>query len=476
MNTDTASAKTLYLQVYEQFKRDILEGVYSAGQKLPPIRKLADDLGVARNTVEAAYRQLLQEGFVSSKQGSGYTVEQIILNERRFATTVHESIDAYSNYEKQLITDTQSPLQSYRYDFCYGNLENDAFPTDIWRRLTADALHSAEAAGANSYGDNQGDYLLRLNIVNHLRKSRGVRCFPEQIVIQAGTQAGVQNLLQLFDATVDTVAMEEPGYDKIRSVFERSRFNVIPCAVYEGPGSFVRYLSTSGAKLCFVTPSNQFPTGAILPVQARLQLLEWARASDAYLLEDDCCREFRYNAHPVPPLQSLDTYHRVIYLGTFSKTLSPALRVSYLILPPDLLGRWQEHFRGSYSDVPWLSQVVLRRFIEQGHWERLLRRALTRNKQKREVLITALSKYMKSKIALTENGAGLHLLVKVKDGRSQEELVEQAASRGVRVYETSPYWMSKGDAQENHILIGFSSIKKEDIEPGIKMLAKAWFG
>jgi len=476
VNKDFSDTKTLYLRIYEQFKREIMEGVYSAGQRLPSIRKTAEDFGVARNTIEAAYRQLLQEGFVSSRTGSGYTVEQLNLNEQLFSKSVDESVEAFGNRERQLILSTQKPPRSYEYDFDYENLEADAFPSDTWRKLTADALHGVEAGGACCYNDNQGDYLLRLNIVNHLRKSRGVSCFPEQIVIQAGTQSSIQNLMQLFDPLLDSVAMEEPGYQGARLVFQQGRFRVIPCPIYQGTTFYMRSLFKTAAKLCYVTPSNQFPTGVILPMQARLQLLDWAHTTDAYILEDDYCREFRYNAHPVPSLQSLDAYHRVIYMGTFSTTLSPALRMSYLILPPELLSRWKEHFYAAHSSVPWFSQVVLRRFIEQGHWEKLIRRALAHNKHKYEALINALNTHMKDNIELMENGAGLHVLVRVKDGRSQEQLVRLAEEQGVGVYGTSQYWISDNPVWENPILIGFSSIKKEAIEPGIRMLAKAWFG
>jgi len=476
MNSDLSDTKTLYLQIYEKFKREIMEGIYSAGQRLPSIRKTAEDLGVARNTIEAAYRQLLQEGFVSSRTGSGYTVEQINLNEGVFSKSVDESIEAFGSRERQLILGTQKPLRSYKYDFNHENLETDAFPCDTWRKLTSDALHGVEAGGASCYNDNQGDYLLRLNIVNHLRRSRGVSCFPEQVVIQAGTQASIQNLMQLFDPQVDTVAMEEPGYSGARLAFEQSRFKVIPCPIFQGTSFYIRSLFKSVAKLCYVTPSNQFPTGLILPMQARLQLLDWANTTNAYILEDDYCREFRYNVHPVPPLQSLDAYHRVIYMGTFSTTLSPALRMSCLILPPELLSQWKEHFSATHYSVPWFSQVVLRRFIEQGHWEKQTRRALAHNKQKYEALITALNTHMKGKIELIENGAGLHVLVRVKDGKSQDELILMAENQGVGIYGTNQYWMSESPGWESPVLIGFSSIRKEDIEPGIQALAKAWFG
>ena len=476
MKMDFSGPKALYLQIYEQFKYEILEGVYPAGQKLPSIRKTTEDLGVARNTIEAAYRQLVQEGFVSSRSGSGYTVEQLNHDEATFSKSVIESVGAFGERERQLIFSTQKPQPSYKYDFNHQNLETDAFPSAIWRKLTADALHGVEAGGACRYHDNQGDYLFRLNIVNHLRKSRGVRCFPEQIVIQAGTQASIQNLMQLFDPHVDKVAIEEPGFHGARVTFQQGRFKLVPCPIHQDAASFIQHLSKTDAKLCFVTPSNQFPTGTIMPMQARLQLLDWARINNAYIIEDDYCREFRYNAHPVPALQSLDNSHRVIYLGTFSTTLSPAIRMSYIILPPELLSQWRAHFKATQSAVSWFSQVVMRRFIEQGHWEKLMRRSLAHNKQKYELLIAALDKYMKGHIKLIDNSAGLHVLVKVKDGKGQKELVRLAQESGVGVYGTSKYWMSNNPAWDNHMLIGFASIKKEDIEPGIQTLARAWFG
>ncbi|MCL2826883.1 MAG: PLP-dependent aminotransferase family protein [Eggerthellaceae bacterium] len=476
MKSNLLDTQAIYLQIYESFKCDILEGAYTYGQRLPSIRKLASDLDVARNTVESAYRQLMQEGFVSSRPGSGYWVEQLSTHEGAVSTSAHESVSAFGSHERQLIAGTHKPPAPCLYDFSFDNLEEDAFPFDTWRRLTADALYSVEAQGACCYHDNQGDYLLRLNIANHLRKSRGVRCFPEQVVIQAGTQAALLNLMQLFDPSKDTVAMEEPGFEGARIVFEQCGFDVIPCPVHQGFSAYLRFLSTSDTKLCFSTPSNQFPTGAVMPKHARLQLLEWAQAHDAYILEDDCCREFSYKPRPVPSLQSLDTNHRVIYLGTFSKSLSPALRVSYLVLPPELLDRWKQHFRLYHSAVPWLSQVVLRRFIAEGHWEKLLRRAHTRNKRKYEALVAAIGAFMKGKVELWESGTGLHVLVRVRDGRSEQQLVGLAREAGVGVYETSRYWMGADPLRGQHILIGFSSIREEDIAPGIQALAQAWFG
>ncbi|MCL1799647.1 MAG: PLP-dependent aminotransferase family protein [Eggerthellaceae bacterium] len=478
MHIDPELDTPLYLQIYEQCKKEIVEGVYPAGEKLPPIRKLADELGVARNTVESAYRQLGQEGFVASRSGSGFMVERLNLDDIVFAASVNDSFGRYGDHERaSLFAFSESAqAESAPYDFSYGNLADNAFPVETWRKLTTDTLYSTEIADASRYNDSMGDFLLRLNITNHLRKTRGVHCFPQQVVIQAGTQAALQNLLMLFDPERDKVAVEDPGYDEVRRVFANNRFEMVPCPVCKSNRSFFDALAHSGARLAFTTPSNQFPTGQIMPVQSRQHLLDWARTNNAYVIEDDYCREFRHNTRPVPSLQSLDTYHRVIYLGTFSKVLSPALRMSYLILPPALLEQWANTFRGYHSAVPWLSQAVLRRFMERGYWDKLLRRAQTHSRRKRDVLIGAIKDTMGGRVNIMESGAGLHLLLGVRDERGQHALIAEAEKAGVRVYETERYWMEKPHPLENYVLVGFSAIDEEKIAPGIACLAKAWFG
>jgi len=478
MHVDSELDIPLYLQIYEQCRKEIIEGVYPAGEKLPPIRKLAEELRVARNTVESAYRQLAQEGFVASKSGSGYVVEKLNLDDMVFAANINDSFNRYADHEKAVLSSFPEipEKKSYEYDFSYGNLSDNAFPVETWRKLTTDVLYSTEIADASRYNDNMGDFLLRLNIANHLRKTRGVHCFPQQVVIQAGTQASLQNLLTLFDPAKDRIAMEDPGNDGVRLVFTHNRFEVVPCPVYQGSQAFFDALTHSGARLAFVTPSNQFPTGTVMPVQGRQHLLDWARTNNAYIIEDDYCREFRYNVRPVPALQSLDTYHRVIYLGTFSRALSPAMRMNYLILPPELLKQWTEVFAGYYSAVPWLSQVVLRRFMERGHWDKLLRRTQTHNKRKRELLLAALREHMGGKITIMESGAGLHLLLGVRDERSQDTLIVEAEKEGVCICETDKYWIEKPHPLENYVLIGFSAIDEDRIAPGIERLAQAWFG
>ena len=210
-------------------------------------------------------------------------------------------------------------------------------------------------------------------------------------------------------------------------------------------------------------------------MKLRAQLIAWAEANDAYILEDDYCRDFRYRERPLLPLQSIDRCSRASFTWERSPNRSPpALRVNYLVLPPALLARWKEVFADSYPTVPWLSQAVLARFMADGSWDRRLRRLQARNRRKHEALVGALDRMAPGAVDVLENGTGLHLLVSVKDGRSQDELVTTAAAAGVQVYGTRQYWM--GNPQDDNILVGFSAIAPENIEPGIEALTQAWFG
>ena len=477
MNIDFDDNRPLYLQIYEHYRDQIMKGLYSSGMKLPPIRKLADDLGVSRNTIETAYGQLTQEGFVASKQGSGYTVENLTTIDAIYAQEHNEESSRSAFMKRNRYTPYAiQPKKQLTYDFTYGDLEEGSFPADAWRKLTSEVLFGVETKSLSTYNDNQGDFWLRLFIANQLQVTQGIPCFPEQVVIQPGTQASVQTVLSLFDPSHDIAVFEDPGYDGVRVVFENCGFKVVPLPILSSDKhTHPKVLEQNKPKLIFITPSNQFPTGTILPIKVRQYMLDWATKNDAYIIEDDYCREFRYKGKSAPSLYSLDQHRRVIYLGTFSKALSPALRISYLVLPPRLLNRWRVRYKDYYSQVPWLSQAVLRRFEEEGLWDKLVRKAQTRNRKKYEKLMVTLKKYMGNKINIMESGAGLHLLVGVCDNRDQQTLIDQAAAANVRVYETRKYWINTDPKYKNYVLIGFSAINEQDIEPGIKALAKAWF-
>lgn len=467
MHLNEASPTPLYLQIYEQIKQDIENGTYPKGAKLPSIRSMAEDLQCSRNTVEGAYTHLAQEGFIVGKPGSGYLVQDLAFIEQ----SVPEGSELLIG----------NPVKKLRYDFTYGDLELGTFPALQWRALTDEVLMSIDSSKANTYTDPFGEIDLRREIAWRLTTQRDIFCTSDQIVVQGGTQSSVQNLLSLFDFKTDSIAMEEPGYDGVRCVFQRSGFQVHPCRINYSSNTadldeaFLDDLNTFQPKLIYVTPSSQFPTCSIMSQATRQALISWANDHDAYILEDDYCRDFRYKERPIPPLQSLDTMGRVIYMGTFSKSLSPALRMNYLALPLPLMKRWKEIFSGAYSAVPWLSQAVLARFMKDNNWERHVRRVQVRNRRKYSTLINALETHGAGRIKMLENGTGLHMLVVVKDGRTEEELIKAAAANDVAVYGTKKYWNCQENALKGCVLVGFSAIAEQDIEPGIAALMQAWF-
>lgn len=465
MHLDDRLDTPLYQQLFDQLRHRIEEGGQPEGSRLPPIRSMAADLGCARNTVENAYALLAQEGYVKSRPGSGYIVQNV-------AFLQVDADRSQAPGEKLLGADENR----VRYDFTYGNLEPGTFPAAAWRAITDDILLSVERTGCDAYNDPFGEEALRSAIAWRLATQRGIDCTPSQIIIQGGTQTSMQNLLALFDGARDVVAMEDPGYDGVRTVVERARFALAPCRVGAGADVFRADLEASGARLAYLTPSSQFPTCSVMPTDTREAVLKWAERHDAYLLEDDYCRDFRYRERSLPPLASMDRGGRVIYMGTFSKSLSPALRINYLVLPEPLRDRWREAFASSYSPVPWLNQQVLARFMTDGSWDRHLRRVQAKNRRKYETLTRVLRATMGNDVEMLENGTGLHLLVRVRDGRPQDELVRQAAEADVAVYPTKKYWTDPARHVSSTVLVGFSSIAEDDIEPGIRALAAAWFG
>lgn len=490
ISLDPESKTPLYLQIYDAIRSDIIKGSLKAGDKLMSIRKLADSLGVSRNTVENAYAQLLAEGYVASRSGSGYVVCDVDFTPISAASVEQDRLDALKRPPRAHAAAVgranpslpeNATMPKIEFDFTYGDRPRGSFPEVTWRKLTSDALFSADSQ-ANAYGEALGEMDLRREIARRVHATRGVNCDPEQVVIQPGTQAALGNLLDLFDVKHDRVALENPGYDGAAAVFCNRGFRINPLPLSANPSeasqeAYIEALRASKAKLLFCTPSNQFPIGITMPLSMRVRLIEWAASNDGYIFEDDYCREFRYGERPIPSLQSLDTRNRVIYMGTFSKVLSPALRMSYVILPPQLLDRWREKFARHYCPVPWLSQKVLYLFIKEGHWDRYMRSTMTAYHKRHDLLMECLRREMGNKIEIFGGVAGLHLLVATHDGRSETELITAAEKHGVRVYPTSGYWLKghETDPFGRCVLIGFSSIEPELIPEGIHRLAEAWF-
>ncbi|MCP8971332.1 PLP-dependent aminotransferase family protein [Ectobacillus ponti] len=447
----------LYVQVYEYIKLEIEQGRLPEGTRLPSIRRLSEHLSVSKNTIEAAYQQLVAEGYVGSKAKSGMHV----LSQEELSTASQTAPPVEEEREPS----------TYAYDFQYGDLDLEHFPYRQWKQCLQKAL---ETGGAEVllYGNRQGDRGLREEIAKHVLQARGVSCLPEQVVICAGTQQAITFLCQLLELAGQPVAMEDPGYDGVRTVLLQQGCLLQPVAI-EDDGISMAELSQSAAKAVYITPSHQFPCGAVLPIQKRMKLLQWAYNTNSFIVEDDYDSEFRYQGQPIPALKALDTGERVIYLGTFSKSFLPAARVSYVILPPILLTRYKKHFQNQSQSASPLIQRALYLFMKEGSFSRHVRRMRKLYQAKHRALLTAIEAYMGERVRVIGQRAGLHLLLEVAGGQSGE-LVRRAETAGVKVYEPKKYWADPDACPPGLVILGFGGLREEDITEGIRILAEAW--
>lgn len=323
---DNTLRKPLYAQLYEYIKQEIMAGRLPPSERLPSKKKLAAHPSVSQNTVEAAYEQLLIEGYVDAVPRSGYYVNRI------------EALRPIQTAPRQ--ADPEPPIRRYRYDFSPGGVDLDSFPTQLWKRIHSEVI-DGDQADLLLPGDPQGHRSLRDSIADYLHQSRGVVCQGRQIVVSSGIVYLIQLLVQLLGRS-RVYGLENPGYEKVYQAFRSNEVPVVPIPLDEYGISADR-LAESGADVVYTSPSHQYPLGMIMPIQRRIRLLNWANENpDRYIVEDDYDSEFIYGGKPIPALTGLDGGGKVIYLGTFSKALTYGLRVSYMVLPAPLLERYRE--------------------------------------------------------------------------------------------------------------------------------------
>lgn len=453
----------LYVQIYRQIKEMIAAGQLRPGERLPSTRALAATLAVGRNTVENAYAQLVVEGYVSSRQGSGYEVQPLVELGPCPPPAPAERREA-----------PPPPLgERVRIDFQYGQLDPRDFPLGLWRRWTAQALDELRPEELVGYSSGKGAYGLRREVARYLRRSRGVVCAPEQVLICAGTTYALSLLGQMLRPRWGRVAMEDPGYPNAKEVFAKCGLGLLPIPVEED-GLCVDALAASGAGAVYTTPSHQFPGGAVLSIQKRHQLLNWARQTGGIVIEDDYDSEFRYHGRPIPSIASLSPGDNVVYMGTLSKILSPGLRVSYMVLPPLLNEVYDRGFAEYPASVSILEQKVLERFLGSERWEAHLRRVCTANRKKHDLLVRCLKEELGGRFAVQGENAGLHLLVRSLEGRGEEALIRRALARQVRVYPVSRYWTERARYGGDTVLLGFAGLSEGEICEGVRLLGEAW--
>jgi len=457
-NLDNKETTPLYRQLFLQIRDQIVSGELPAHFKLPSIRDMASELETSRNTVEGAFQELCAEGYIYSKPRSGYFVSYI---DQELAT-LSRGLQTQQDLHPKL-------AERYRYDLHPARLDPDIFPSTFWRKCLIDCLRS-NAGDFSEYSEPQGEWGLRCNLQFYLERSRGVRCSPEQIVISSGLQQSLGIVTQLIKDNHKTVAVENPGYHLPRDVFHNNGFNIIPINV--GPeGLDLNELKTASSTVVYITPSHQMPLGYVMPVANRLELISWAKKGERLIFEDDYDSELRYVGRPISSLQGLYPEGPIVYQGTFSKVLSPTLRLSYMVLPHSMLDDYNRLFRNYLSPVPLIIQRAMTLFMERGHWERHIRRARIFYRKKHGVMLDAIEKYFGSRATVIGQGAGLHIVLELNEGLSDEvKFVERAKQKGVRLLPFSEFYMSSGH-EANKLLLGFGGMGIENIPKGIETLA-----
>lgn len=445
----------LYEQLYEGIKNAIIKQQLTEGTKLPSKRQLADFFAISQTTVEQAYAQLLAEGYILSKPRVGYFVEAI--DELPFI--------------EQMKTKLAEPSEKIHFtlDFSLSKIDEDSFPFDIWRKYARD-LFDAPSKHLLQTGERQGEYSLRSEIAHYLLQSRGIECSPEQIVIGSGTEQLLPMILSLFDYDA-RLALENPGYSPIpRNQLQQL---AIPIAV-DKDGLIIETLEKSAADLVYVTPSHQFPTGAVLSATRRTQLLKWATQKQSrYIIEDDYDSEFRYIGKPIPALLGLDQNDKVIYLSTFTKSLMPSLRVAYFVLPPALLTAYQQNFTYYSSTVPRFDQHILARFMKDGHFSKHLNRMRKIYRKKHDKLIETLKNHY-PQVQVSGDAAGMHIVISFSHIRTELQLHELARQAHIHILPLSNYSLTAQKTTQPTFLIGFGNIPLQDIEQAIHTLLAVW--
>ena len=463
----------IFRQIYDGVRHAILDGRLRPGQRIPSTRSLAADLGVSRLPVLSAYEQLLHEGYLVGRIGSGtFVTENIpdhLLRSRaiaRPASPTRPRIHARADRQPPSATSRTFPAVPFQV----GVPALDLFPHPLWSRMVARQLR-VEAPSHLTYGDPAGLRGLRAAVAEHVRTARAVRCEADQVLIVPGSQAA----LRLAAATVlepnDRVAIEEPGYFGAQRAFRAAGAQLVPVPVDE-EGLNVASLQRRGTNVraVYVTPSHQYPLGMTMSAARRVALLDWAARNHAWILEDDYDSEFRYVSRPVGALQGMDAQGRVIYIGTFSKALFPALRVGYVVVPPLLWTRLLESRFAFDMFTPTLYQRALAEFLRAGHFGRHLRRMRSAYLERRDALLRGLERHCGDLAPVHNSDAGLHVTVLLRDGLDDQDVVARLGERGIRAHSLSNSYV--GSTPKQGLLLGFGCATPQRLLAATRILGE----
>ena len=428
----------LYMQIYEYFKNEIINGTYKANTKLPSKRNLAKEYNISLNTVDNAYSKLLEEGFIYSKERQGFFVSDVgelyVLDSKTIHITKEE--------------------ENIEYDFSYSGVSEE-FPYKIFKKISSNIFDNKDILEKVDY---QGYLPLRTQISEYLDKSRGFKADPSQIVISSGSEYLFQIIFKLISGKF---GIEDPGYNMLSNIMDTNDINYEFIPVDEN-GMDLTKLKKSKSDFCVITPAHQFPTGVIMNMQRRVELLNMKKIK--YVIEDDYDSEFKYSKRPVPALKSIDVNDKVIYIGSFSKSISPSFRVSFMVLPFDLVEKYNKIFKFFICPVSIMVQKMLTTFIETGEFEKHLNRMRKIYSKKRQLLIDMLSE--RKDITIRGADAGLHVVLEYPKNYSEEYIVKKAKEKKIKVYGLSSYGTKR---EIPSILLGFATLSEEKLKEGVKL-------
>ena len=428
----------LYMQIYEYFKNEIINGTYKANTKLPSKRNLAKEYKISLNTVDNAYSKLLEEGFIYSKERQGFFVSDVgelyVLDSKPIHITKEE--------------------ENIEYDFSYSGVSEE-FPYKIFKKISSNIFDNKDILEKVDY---QGYLPLRTQISEYLNKSRGFKAEPSQIVISSGSEYLFQIIFKLISGKF---GIEDPGYNMLSNIMDTNDIKYEFISVDEN-GMDLEKLKKSKSDFCVITPAHQFPTGVIMNMQRRVELLNMKKIK--YVIEDDYDSEFKYSKRPVPALKSIDVNDKVIYIGSFSKSISPSFRVSFMVLPFDLVEKYNKIFKFFICPVSIMVQKMLTAFIETGEFEKHLNRMRKIYSKKRQLLIDMLSE--RKDITIRGADAGLHVVLEYPKNYSEEYIVKKAKEKKIKVYGLSSYGTKR---EIPSILLGFATLSEEKLKEGVKL-------
>ena len=459
---DARGELTLYEALYRRIREDILAGRLEAGERLPSKRSLAQHLKVSVITVENAYAQLVAEGYLRPEARRGYFVV-------RLETRPEPARPGTAPPEKRPDGEPEDRAEEDELLDLRGNQVDPArFPFATWSKLMRQVLSEQDKRLLLPI-PNQGVPELQSAIAGHLRSFRGLDVAPGQIVVGAGTEYLYQLLIQLL-GTGGAVAVEDPGYPKLRRIYEKGGVDCRPVPL-DDQGLSIADLVASGASVAHISPSHHYPTGSVTPIARRYELLHWA-GRDRTILEDDYDSEFRFDRQPVAPLQSIDEHGRVVYLNTFSQTIAPSMRISYMVLPPRLLEQYRRELGFYACTVPSFEQYTLAKFISGGWYEKHLSRMRNYYRQQRARVLEAFrNSPFAGRISITERGAGLHFLLRLDTEESDESLRRRGLEAGVRLSFLSEYAAVPHPDHAHTLVVNYSGLDDARLPEAVAALA-----